>query len=83
MISHAKERMADNSNPDREPYHILYENCLSFAQETVRMGKGHIGTTLSGLAPNLTPDWPNQVTSDADVLYRPANDPSVSLIRFD
>jgi hypothetical protein len=55
MISHANERMAENRNPDREPYHILYENRLSFAQETVRMGKGHIsifsyGPVTFGLA---------------------------------
>lgn len=83
MINYAEGRMADNRNPDREPYHTLYNNCLSFAQETARMGKGPIARTLSGLAPNLVPDVPTQVASDSDVLYSPATELFFSLIRFD
>ena len=59
MVKFAEEKMADNSNPNRTPYNICYNNCFSFAESVINEGRSEFSqfTNLFNFG-HLMPDHP-------------------------
>ena len=66
MNNYAKEKMSENSNPDRKEYSLLKNNCGTFALDVLK-----VDDSVKGKAPSIIDPRPSSIVKELQDKFNP------------